>query len=352
MKILHIIDVNNPIGNGVAVALEKYVEHESKNNEVAVYDLHSNYKLNNYRVFKYADYSSINELPEPFNKPDIVVFNEVYKPKYIKLYKECKQNKIPYVIIPHGCLVTVAQNEKKLKKILGNMLLFNKFIKNASAIQFLNQEEKENTKFKYKKYIISGNGITASICKRKRPKDIKFVYIGRYSIYVKGLDLLVEVCAKYKSFFEKNKITFELYGRDSENGIKELESLIEQNNIKNIINMHGPVFEDTKKEVLNKAFAFIQLSRHEGQPMGIIEALAYGVPCIITYETSFGKYVESHKCGYGCNFSVDDVMEQIKKIVDIKDYEGLSYNASQNANKDFDWEHIIKKLITEYKTMI
>ena len=35
-----------------------------------------------------------------------------------------------------------AQNKRKLKKIIGNLLFFNKFIRGAAAIQYLTEEEK------------------------------------------------------------------------------------------------------------------------------------------------------------------------------------------------------------------
>ena len=63
-------------------------------------------------IYNGTDYATISELPEPFNNPDLVVFEEVYKLEYIKLYNECLRKKIPYVVIPHGCLVEIEQRNK------------------------------------------------------------------------------------------------------------------------------------------------------------------------------------------------------------------------------------------------
>ena len=142
MNILHITDIANPEGNGVAVAVENYAKYLSLKANVAIFCLDGNIGDNKVLTYNYSKYDKIENLPKPYSKPDIVVFNEVYKPKYIKLYKECLKNSIPYVIIPHGCLVKGSQNEKKIKKNIGNLLLFNKFIRNACAIQFLNKNEK------------------------------------------------------------------------------------------------------------------------------------------------------------------------------------------------------------------
>jgi len=235
MKILHITSITHPEGNGVAVAVNNYIKYESKYATLALYNLEGD--LHNYfcENYNYDTYKKIEELPEPFCNPDLVIFNEVYKPKYINLYKECLKKNIKYVIIPHGCLVRESQNKRKIKKILGNFLLFNKFIYNASAIQFLNEGEKNNSNFKYKKAIIAGNGVERPLYKNEIDKQNKdLVFIGRYEIKHKGLDLLVKICNENHKWFIDNNIKIQLYGRDSGNELKLLKKLIEDKNVKDI----------------------------------------------------------------------------------------------------------------------
>ena len=143
MKILHITSIANPEGNGVAVAVNNYIKYESKYADVALYNLEGNLKSDCCECYNYDNYKKVAELPEPYCNPDLVIFNEVYKPQFIIFYKECLKRKIKYVIIPHGCLVTESQKRHRIKKIIGNILLFNRFIKNANAIQFL--KEKSST---------------------------------------------------------------------------------------------------------------------------------------------------------------------------------------------------------------
>ena len=353
MNILHITDIANPEGNGVAVAVENYAKYLSLKANVAIFCLDGNIGDNKVLTYNYSKYDKIENLPKPYSKPDIVVFNEVYKPKYIKLYKECLKNSIPYVIIPHGCLVKGSQNEKKIKKNIGNLLLFNKFIRNACAIQFLNKNEKNNTFLKYKESIISGNGIDFSNISINKPQNNNLIYIGRYSIYIKGLDLLVEICNKNKEWFRNNKVCIELYGRDSLNGLEILRNEISKNNLEDILKLNDAIYSDKKKKILEKSYAFIQISRHEGQPMGIIEALAYGLPCIVTNGTSFGEYVNNNKCGYGSGFNSEEIFKNIKKLYDEKNIRNeMSKNAIECSKKDFDWNNIIDNLIKNYEKII
>ena len=353
LTILHIIDVMDTQSNGVAIAVKNYVEYESRFENVAMFCLNSKPKTSS-KLYSYKDYKTIEELPEPFNKPDLVVFNEVYKPKYIRLYKECLKRNIKYIIIPHGCLVKGAQKKHRFKKIAGNILLFNRFIRNANGVQFLNESEKKNTHFHIKKDIIAGNGITPSAYRNNNDGDNKdLVYIGRYEVKHKGLDLLVKVCAENKKWFQTNDIKIQLYGRDNKEEIIRLNELVACHNVKDIIIINKPVYGIEKEQILKKAYAFIQCSRYEGQPMGIIEALSAGVPCVVTYGTYMGEYIRDNKCGIACHFDAKEVFEAIFKMTDDNQTRNLfAKNSYVKSNKDFEWNDVVLKTIEKYKKII
>lgn len=351
MIILHITDVLKAKGNGVAVAVNDYIKYESEYCKIGLFNLNDKIENTYCETFSLEDASKIEKLPEPFCKPDLVVFNEVYKPKYLKLYKECLRRNIKYIIIPHGCLVNESQKKHRLKKILGNILLFNRFISKASAVQFLNENERKNSKFKYKKSIIAGNGVnTPSYKNKNNNKNKDFVFIGRYEILHKGLDLLVKICEENHNWFIENGIKIQLYGRDSGNELVLLKEMIKNNNVEDILIVNGPVYEKDKEEVLKNAYSFIQCSRFEGQPMGVIEALSIGIPCVVTYGTYLGEYIKNNKCGIACDFDSNTVFNAIKSIANNpKMRNRYAENAYKKSNIDFNWNTVIEKTIDEYE---
>ena len=353
MKILHITSITNPKGNGVAAAVENYFKYEKKIVEVAIYNIEKDI-VHDDMSFNYTNYKTISSLPKGFNKPDLVIFNELYKIKYISLYKECLKNNIKYIIIPHGCLVKESQNKHKIKKIIANILLFNNFIKKSFAIQFLNENEKNKSKFNRHKSIISGNGIRKPTYINEFNDNFKnIVYIGRYEINCKGLDLIVNVCEKYKSWFINNKVKILLYGRDSGDDLKDLKKMVRDKNVDNIVSINGPVFDKEKEKVLKNAYCFIQCSRFEGQPMGIIEALSIGLPCVVTYGTNVGDYISINKCGLSSGLMIDDIFNNINVIVsDEKLRNIMSNNAKNCAEKDLYWNVVINNCIQQYKNIV
>lgn len=350
MVILHIVKTENCKANGVSAAIDGYIRFESLNNEVAVLNV-DGYENVSANVYNYSSYKSIKNLPIPFNKPDLIIFNEVYKIEYIKLYKECLKNNIKYVIIPHGCLVSEAQSRKKIKKILGNYFLFNEFIKHATAIQFLNEKERHDTiNFNYTKSIVSGNGIDTNITIQNKRKKNNLIFIGRYSIYHKGLDLIINLVKEHKDFFLENKIKVELYGCDSVNTLDEIYNIVKDNNLEDIILVNPPVYGEKKIELICESYCFIQLSRFEGEPMGLIESLAYGLPCIITKGTNLSQFVEESGCGYSSEIDITAIFNNIKKMfLNVNERDKMSDRAIKCVKDKYDWRNVIKKLEEEYK---
>ena len=352
MIVLHVIDVANPQGNGVAVAVSAYISQLRHIAEVATYNLAGKVAEKATPSFSGAIYGKISELPRPFNTPDLVVFNEVYKKGYLKLYKECIKRNIRYIVIPHGCLMENSQKRKRLKKIIGNKFFFKKFIENAQAIQFLCAEEEKQMPFTYKKAIIAGNGVEICNTNNNCPSSKDLVYIGRYDVFHKGLDRIVDICAKNKEWFRNSGIKIRFYGRDSANGLKILRRQIAQEGVSDIVVINGSVYGAKKEEVLNKAYLFIQCSRYEGLPMGIIEALAHGIPCIVTKGTNMAEYINANECGFG-----DDDMDRLfEKIANICENDTIrnkySTKAFRAAKNDFEIASIIRKTAKEYEGIL
>lgn len=349
--VLHICDIKNPRGNGVAGVVPKCVFYQNKITPTALWDLNGNLVDNDINIIK--NKKNISDLPSPFNKPNIVILHELYKFEYIKISKYCIENRIPYIVIPHGCMVEKAQKQKWLKKKLGNLIFYKRIFKKADAIQFLNIKEKENTKIKLDRIIISGFGIENSSSKNKPKKPIKFVYIGRYSIYTKGLDLLFDACLKNKEWFRKNNVQINLYGRISSKKDNIIFNLAKEKGIDDIFIVNNAIYGNDKSKVLCDAYAFIQTSRHEAQPQGIMEALSIGLPCIVTEGTSFAEYVNDKKCGIGIKPNSIEIFNAIKKIVSNQnDRKYFSENAIQNASKDFNWNSVAEEVIKKYILLV
>ena len=355
--ILHILFVSNNKTSGVRNIVPKHLEYQAHIANVALLNC-NNTEVEEadgkYNVYKLEEIQNkeIKNLPEPFNNPDLVVFHAIYYSQYINLYKQCKKNNIPYIIVPHGSLTKQAQKQKWIKKIPANILLFNGFVNNAIAIQYLIEGEMEKSR-NNRKYIIAGNGIELSNTQKQyvnnKLEQFKIIYIGRYDTYTKGLDLLIKAVSLIKDFMRQNSIKVLLYGTDYRGRQKQIEQLINYYKIKDIVEMNGPVWGEEKIKAMCDADIFIQPSRTEGQPVGLMEAIEIGLPCIITEETNYGKIVEEEKIGWMIKIDEKDLANKIVEAYKNKgNLQKMSENGKKYAKNNFEWKIIAKRTVESY----
>lgn len=358
MVILHICGLNGDKSNGPTTNVTKNVTYSSKYEQTAFYNLADN-TLNGLidpnKIYLYKDYKNIKDLPEPFNNPDIVIFQSMYIKKFINIYKQLKKRNIPYIITPRGALTKTAQNKKKIKKILGNLIFFNKFIKNAVAINYLTKNEYEESKnFKIKDYFINGNGIEVPSRKRisnNKRNTFNVNFIGRIEWHHKGLDYLIEAINEGKKEFREKKFQFNLYGPDRLNSYSILNKKIIEYEIEDLVTINPPVFDAEKENVYINSDIFIHTSRLEGQPTAVLEALGYGIPIFVTPGTNLLETVKENNLGFTSKFEIKDIKNNLLKAYKTlkNDNNNISKNCLNYSKNNFDWNIIVKKNISNYK---
>ena len=300
-------------------------------------------------VYYFSKQSCFVSFVESF-KPDIVVFHSIYELKQIPYSMYCTRHGIPYVVVFHGGASRDNAKKHWFRKKIANILFYNRYIKNAKRVIYLNKNERMKSVFVKinDRYSIIPNGINLPKTVYKYEEVVTTIsFISRLDYYGKGLDILLPVIKRLANEGWNDKLHFNFYGQPDLRMINRIAEIGE------IASYKGFVKGKEKNNAFSDSDIIILPSRSEGMPMTILEALSYGKPCIITEMTNMADVVTENNCGWVTELTEDDIYHCIiSAYYDQKVMPEKYYSNCIKTAKQFEWKNVAKKSLLLYQEIL
>ena len=244
--------------------------------------------------------------------------------------------------------------QKKIVFFLGASSM----LRNASFIHALNTHESEFVKQYVGKapvYIIPNGYFPETIMSDQDAVDIARKYPGlankRYILflgrlhYQKGLMYLLEAFAKLSR--SVSDVQLVITGPDGGDQAPA-EAYVQENDLADRVLFTGPLYGKEKAGVLSSATCYCLPSLNEGFSNAVLEALAYGLPVVISKECFFPE-VKKSGAGKVVDANPDSIADALVDILSNPNVrEKMSYQASELIGR-YKWQVIARDTLSLYE---
>lgn len=188
-----------------------------------------------------------------------------------------------------------------------------------------------NPKIIYK-IVPQGVGSEYFAIKQRKPEYI--LYLSRFDVAQKGIDLLLKAYAKIA---DKIKYPLVLAGHGPD--IDVVNKLIEENKLQKKVKIIGPTYGKKKFEVMSKALYTAFPSRHDEMCLWSLESLAGGLP-MVAFDLPESYWMTKKVSMKAKRFDIDEYAKLLVKAAEPKTATQMRKDSRAFA-KQFTWENVI-----------
>jgi glycosyltransferase involved in cell wall biosynthesis len=302
---------------------------------------------------------------ERFN---VAICNGIWQYQSLATWLASRFVKFPYFVFIHGALdpwFRYTYPLKHIKKWLYWPLAEYNVLRAANAVFYTSEGEKLLAPKSFCLYKTNGVvvdfGIRAPVGDPNLQKEIFYesypalrgkhilLFLSRIH-FKKGCDILLEAFARIA---EKDPLLHLVFaGPDETNWMPLLKRQAQKLRITNRITWTGMLKGDLKWGALNAASCFVLPSHSENFGIVVVEALACGVPVIITDKVNIWSEIQKEKAGFVGEDSLAGIMNSMEQWLALSDInqERMRGNAKKCFFKYFDINSTAKNFIKTIQT--
>ena len=361
MQVLHVLPTRDASYGGPVAVVNEYARELAKQGVNA--DIFPNDGTRTWRrLFYFPGVSSLKGLIDSISAYDLIHIHGLWYAASALAARAARARGIPYLITPHGMLDRWALERSWLQKKIYYFLVERRNLRCAASVHMFNTGEYEASKNalgEVRPFILP-NGVDvstysdfpgktgfASIYPRAKGK-ILLLFLGRIN-YKKGLDILIPAFRRAMSL---NRDLHLIIAGPDDGYLGRLKDLIEKHGLGDQVTLTGMVSGVLKRQILAAAHMFVLTSYQEGDPMALKEAMAAGLPVIISSACNFPE-AEEHDCGIIVPHDAGAVADAILRLAnDGQRLRAMGERAKSLMQTRYTWAAITAGLVAHYRSLL
>lgn len=239
---------------------------------------------------------------------DVVYIHEIWHHAGFAAARAARRRGVPYIQVFHGALDPWRLRRKRFRKLVYSRAVLKRFVNSAAALHVLTEAEKTRAAelgFTAPAFVIP-NGVdpgprdaspdTSDFLSRRpklRGKRV-VLFLGRVHP-MKGLDVLARAFSRVASSIEDAVLL--VVGPDNDGAQGAVESILRESGVLDRVVFTGMLTGNDKAAAFACADIFVLPSHSEGFSTATVEAMAAGLPVVVSEQCHFPEAAE-HDAGF------------------------------------------------------
>jgi glycosyltransferase involved in cell wall biosynthesis len=292
---------------------------------------------------------------------DRVIVNGIWQYLSLAAWRRYAGSQIPYYVFPHGMLDPWFKETfplKHLKKWLYWPWAEYRVLRDAAAVIFTSEEERLQARQSFWLYRcrekVSPLGVEAPPISTSAKSEFlarypqlqntrNFLFLGRLHPK-KGCDILLDAFARVRS---ADSISLILAGPDQIGWESDLRRQVARLNLTNRVAFTGMLQGTMKQGAFACADAFVLPSHQENFGISVVEALAAGVPVLISNRVNVWREIDTDRAGYVESDDLAGTTRLLQRWIDTAptERETMRQNARNCFEQRFEIDRAVDSLL-------
>ncbi|KYC36871.1 glycosyl transferase family 1 [Scytonema hofmannii PCC 7110] len=388
MKVLHVIPSVAPVRGGpslAAIEMVKALQDRGVEAEIATTNdngpdlldiplgqrteyhevpiwFFSRFSPNSHAVREFAFSSQLTAwLWQEIHQYDLLHIHAIFSYPSTVAMAIARQKQVPYIVRPLGQLCQWSLQQSARKKQIYLQLIETANLKGSQALHLTSKQEQQEVSLlslNTPNFILPhGLSIPPTIPDARQrlrqylniPLDEPVILFLSRLHPKKGLDYLIPALGKLNNY----RFTFVLAGNGSPECEKHVESLIFSHGIRTHTHITGFVEGERKNILMQGADLFALTSHSENFGVAVLEALAVGLPVLVTPGVALADLVKEERLGYVPELDVTAIASLLKQALEHpQEAKSMGKYARKLISEKYTWRNISSNLIEIYTKII
>jgi len=301
-------------------------------------------------------------LADPVRSPDVVHIHGVFSHVTALAAAESRRRGVPYIIRPCGILDAHGLRTRGtwLKHIFLRLVL-RRHLQAAAALHATSRFEAEELARWAPRHRIRTVPLGVEVKCRPEPRAVEqllnrfpqlrgkriVLFLGRIAAK-KQPELLVEAVASLRQ--EKLDLVLLFVGQD-DGGMAAVLTAVRRYSMEDAVVYAGFLRGEDKDAVFAAASLFALPSLDENFGVAVVEAMARGLPVVVTPEVAAGEYVKASGGGLVVQGTAKAVAEGIRNILN-SDLQRMGHSGREFVERHLSWDTCLGRLDNLYRELV